>query len=117
MTSHRECTSCSETWILLQANEHVLLTGQADGTLKLFAGASGTSGTVSCSSAQPRVSSKDWTNPHGPIMSLEEHTAEAATRATAIELVTDGALPSRVKATLRSTLSNTLDPSWRGVRR
>ncbi|CAE7471913.1 pex7 [Symbiodinium sp. CCMP2456] len=37
-----------------EANEHVLLTGQADGTLKLF----------------------DWTNPQGPIMSLEEHTAE-----------------------------------------
>ena len=117
MTLHCECTSCSEIWILFEANEHVLLTGQADGTLKLFAGALGTSGTVSCSSAQPCVSSEDWTNPHGPIMSLEEHTAEAATRASAIELVAEGALPSRVKAILRSTLSNTLDPSWRGVRR
>jgi len=37
-----------------EANEHVLVTGQGDGTLKLF----------------------DWTRPQGPIMSLEEHTAE-----------------------------------------
>eukprot|EP00439_Symbiodinium_sp_Y106_P009349 s597_g1.t1 len=45
---------CGASVELVQANEHVLLTGQADGTLKLF----------------------DWTNPQGPIMSLEEHTAE-----------------------------------------
>jgi len=37
-----------------EANEHVLLTGHGDGTLKLF----------------------DWTQPQGPILSLEEHTAE-----------------------------------------
>lgn len=37
-----------------EANEHVLATAQGDGTVKLF----------------------DWTRPHGPIMSLEEHTAE-----------------------------------------
>mmetsp|Transcript_107207 Transcript_107207/g.298619 ORF Transcript_107207/g.298619 Transcript_107207/m.298619 type:complete len:329 (-) Transcript_107207:95-1081(-) len=37
-----------------EANEHVIATAQGDGTLKLF----------------------DWTQPAGPIMSLEEHTAE-----------------------------------------
>ncbi|CAE8638778.1 unnamed protein product, partial [Polarella glacialis] len=37
-----------------EANEHVLLTGQGDGTLKLF----------------------DWSRPQGPIMSLEGHQAE-----------------------------------------
>jgi len=35
-------------------NEHVIATAQGDGTVKLF----------------------DWTKPQGPIMSLEEHTAE-----------------------------------------
>lgn len=35
-------------------NEHVIVTGQADGTVKLF----------------------DWSRPEGPIMSLTEHTAE-----------------------------------------
>lgn len=40
------------TWS--EANEHVLATGQGDGTVKLF----------------------DWTRPVGPIMSLEEHQAE-----------------------------------------
>merc|ERR1719284_775587 len=35
-------------------NEHVIATAQGDGTLKLF----------------------DWTQPQGPIMSLEEHSAE-----------------------------------------
>lgn len=37
-----------------EANEHVIATGQGDGTVKLF----------------------DWSQPQGPIMSLEEHTAE-----------------------------------------
>lgn len=37
-------------------NEHVLVSGQADGTVKLF----------------------DWTRPEGPIMSLEEHQAEVS---------------------------------------
>lgn len=37
-----------------EANEHVLVTGQGDGTVKLF----------------------DWTQPMGPIMSLEGHSAE-----------------------------------------
>lgn len=37
-----------------EANEHVIATAQGDGTVKLF----------------------DWTQPAGPIMSLEEHTAE-----------------------------------------
>mmetsp|Transcript_93323 Transcript_93323/g.200268 ORF Transcript_93323/g.200268 Transcript_93323/m.200268 type:complete len:329 (-) Transcript_93323:3-989(-) len=37
-----------------EANEHVILTAHGDGTLKLF----------------------DWTQPAGPIMSFEEHTAE-----------------------------------------
>mmetsp|Transcript_2945 Transcript_2945/g.8296 ORF Transcript_2945/g.8296 Transcript_2945/m.8296 type:complete len:329 (+) Transcript_2945:80-1066(+) len=37
-----------------EANEHVIATGQGDGTVKLF----------------------DWTQPQGPIMSLEGHTAE-----------------------------------------
>mmetsp|Transcript_14592 Transcript_14592/g.37770 ORF Transcript_14592/g.37770 Transcript_14592/m.37770 type:complete len:329 (+) Transcript_14592:76-1062(+) len=37
-----------------EANEHVIATAQGDGTVKLF----------------------DWTRPGGPIMSLEEHTAE-----------------------------------------
>lgn len=40
------------TWS--EANEHVLATGQGDGTIKLF----------------------DWTRPQGPIMSLDQHTAE-----------------------------------------
>lgn len=37
-----------------EANEHVIATAQGDGTVKLF----------------------DWTQPAGPILSLEEHTAE-----------------------------------------
>jgi len=37
-----------------EANEHVLATAQGDGSVKLF----------------------DWTQPQGPILSLEEHTAE-----------------------------------------
>lgn len=37
-----------------EANEHVIATAQGDGTIKLF----------------------DWSRPQGPIMSLEEHTAE-----------------------------------------
>lgn len=44
------CYDC--TWS--EANEHVIATGQGDGTVKLF----------------------DWSQPQGPIMSLEEHTAE-----------------------------------------
>jgi peroxin-7 len=37
-----------------ESNEHVIATAQGDGTVKLF----------------------DWTRPQGPILSLEEHTAE-----------------------------------------
>mmetsp|Transcript_54731 Transcript_54731/g.159012 ORF Transcript_54731/g.159012 Transcript_54731/m.159012 type:complete len:332 (-) Transcript_54731:10-1005(-) len=37
-----------------EANEHVIATAQGDGSVKLF----------------------DWSQPHGPIMSLEAHTAE-----------------------------------------
>lgn len=37
-----------------EGNEHVIATAQGDGTVKLF----------------------DWTRPEGPILSLEEHTAE-----------------------------------------
>ena len=69
---------CGASVELVQANEHVLLTGQADGTLKLFAQPLDPA-NLRARNPLAAALAEDWTNPQGPIMSLEEHTAEAGT--------------------------------------